>query len=636
MAAVTTAICGVLRLDGSAAQPADARGILAAMRPAGVLWSETVASHGPIALAAAALAPAGAVPAPGIPCIPQSPDYLIAGDLALYGAQQNSHALSFAAEAVLDAGAAGAAKLHGDFALAVWNRRRETLTLLRDPFGVRPLYHCHRAGAYFAFASHPGGLLRSGFASRGLNPQGVVSLPRFAEPIAPSTLFAEIASVPAAHALVVRRTGPEEPRRYWSIPAPPALPLSAGPGEVAAELRSRLLDAVERRMPEAGPAGGHMSGGLDSSAISICAARCLPDDAQYHAYGFGEPPLPGGLRVSDETPYIAALAETDLRISPHSINMPGLWKVLLEGVDPDTALTTGADDPEEQILADFAGRGGRVLFSGWGGDQAVTGFGEGALAELFWQGAWATLRRELSAAGKPGAAAFWSRFQAEVLMQSLPPRLRDGLRRLRRGRDTASTAAVTSQFVRARYRHLIPAPVPISGADCQANRIAHLAQGALAGRFEAFNLRGFRHGISYRFPMLDRDLLDFALAIPGIFYRRNGCWRWIFREAMRGVLPEMVRDRQEKLAPFAAEFFRQAQQKAQALETLQALAQDPLVTEYLDPAAIARYLGTVPSEEEALALIEEHTRQGRQYLGDCLKSDSAIRCALFLAAQREA
>lgn len=163
--------------------------------------------------------------------------------------------------------------LNGDFALALWDRRRRRLVLARDRVGVRPLYWT-QAGGRLLFASEIKGLLGGGVAAQ-LDLAGLAETLTYWAPLPPRTLFAGVQALPPGALLIASEDGIEV-RRYWSAPLPAIEPRRLSPQETrqaVEELDALLDDAVQRRLDADVPIGAYLSGGLDSSLLCALAQR---------------------------------------------------------------------------------------------------------------------------------------------------------------------------------------------------------------------------------------------------------------------------------------------------------------------------------------------------------------------------
>jgi asparagine synthase (glutamine-hydrolysing) len=166
----------------------------------------------------------------------------------------------------------GEAMLHdlrGMFAFALWDARKQSMLLARDPYGIKPLYYaddgwtCH-------FASQVKALLVSDKVSRLPEPAGLAGFYLFGSVPEPYTLYQEIRSVPAGSYQWVDATGPSHPVQYFSIAQAWAegeqtRPLD--PAELQECVREAVLDSVRHHMVADVPVGAFLSAGIDSGAL---------------------------------------------------------------------------------------------------------------------------------------------------------------------------------------------------------------------------------------------------------------------------------------------------------------------------------------------------------------------------------
>src|SRR5258708_7955343 len=168
--------------------------------------------------------------------------------------------------------------LRGPFAVAIWDPRRRALTLARDHLGLNVVMW-HKSERFFAFATMPNGLFALDAVPRQLNEEKladflVLNLAHHA-----TTIYRHVFRLPPAHVMHIKADGSVRQFRYWS-PAEIA-PVELGCSQAYAEgLRERLDVAVRRQMRSAHPVGCLLSGGLDSSSVSVLAAGALAEKKQ--------------------------------------------------------------------------------------------------------------------------------------------------------------------------------------------------------------------------------------------------------------------------------------------------------------------------------------------------------------------
>ncbi len=166
-----------------------------------------------------------------------------------------------------------ATRLRGHFALAIWDAPAETLFLVSDRFGMRPLYYLQN-DACIAFASEVKALLTLVPAPPPVDEQGLCDYILFGIPLDNRTFFANIHCVPPASILTFRNGQPPSTRRYWE------LEFHRGPGAfrsvdaAAHALKTTLQDVVAEAAPPGLPLELPISGGLDTRCIATLAVAC--------------------------------------------------------------------------------------------------------------------------------------------------------------------------------------------------------------------------------------------------------------------------------------------------------------------------------------------------------------------------
>ena len=627
-------ICGIRWFDGRSASRDTIAGMVRAMLPAAAVHDLSVIVDGPLAMTAVEMHPRGPVRPAG--SLIEKPSLLLAADVQLYGAGRSERngrrAAGVIAERLTRDSGAGLATLSGDFALAHWNRAAGTLMLARDHFGARPLQYVLRPGAYLAFASLPSALIATGLAGTDLDEAVIASYPVNGFAPRERTYFKDVKSVEAAHTVEIDSRQDVTTRRYWRVSTTETLRFDKPQDEAARELRQLLEQAVARRLPDDGPAGGHCSGGLDSTSISVVAARLLRGaNRTYHAFSFQEDARTEAPRVIDEASYVADVAAQQPNMRVSVINSHGMFDILKGGIDPYTLLPSASFEPEHLVLTRAAEEGVGVLFSGWGGDQAVTSAGRGAEVELFRSGAWRLLKRQITALARLNSRSHARTFFNYVVLPSLPRRLRSAYLSAR-GLSTGPRAPF--EFIAEGFRRRPFYETQPLSPDSRINRRTWLEYSWISKRLEMFAQLGAPYGISYTYPLLDLDVITYAMTLPGLYYCRDGVPRSLIRDATAGLLPERVRLRQEKLTPFPRETFRLAEQRDEIVDALKTLEREPIVSRYLDVANIIAYQEQGSTPESIEAEMQNAHGAGRQFSNFEEQHDRALLMAMYLANNR--
>jgi asparagine synthase (glutamine-hydrolysing) len=284
--------------------------------------------------------------------------------------------------AYLQWGESFAARVHGMFAIGLWDARDQSLTLARDRLGKKPLYYALQGAggewltgeppeegeslpaARLLFASELKALLAHGAVPRTLDRQAMVQYLAAEAVPAPRSILAAVRKLPAG--CTARFDGRTfRVRRYWELPAPE--PTAASVDEAGAELVRLLERAVSRRLVADVPVGVFLSGGVDSSCIAALAAR-HKQPLDTFSIGFSEASF-------DETPW-AELVSARLG-TRHQVQM--LSGSACVDLLPDAVRTL--DEPLADpsflptlLLSRFTRKHVTVALAGDGGDELFAGY----------------------------------------------------------------------------------------------------------------------------------------------------------------------------------------------------------------------------------------------------------------------
>ncbi|HVW09997.1 MAG TPA: asparagine synthase-related protein [Bryobacteraceae bacterium] len=368
-------------------------------------------------------------------------------------------------------------RLLGDFTFAIWDSRERRLFCGRDPLGCRPFYYFSDSRT-FLFASDIKGILAG------------VSRPRLNEPLLAvhlqmrtyyaqksRTFYENILKLPAGHILTVYG-GSSRLHEYWS---PLSVRTRARPGD--GELRDLFRQAVECRLRSAFPIAAHLSGGIDSSAITLQSARLLRARGRQPAtFSWSPSPADGAPRTNEYARIDAVCQQENLRCEYLPVTAASLLRVMERDftVEPAELLPR-----EENVQIRAQALGIRTILSGWGGDEGVT--------------------------------HWWKRERRMRLRESLLSRIPDALySRVRPNSLRYATPCVNPEFA-ARYRHNVAelqGPPLRRMHDLRGTILRLLEIGHLSLRMEDWAVSGARRRIVYGFPLLDRRLVEFALGTP--------------------------------------------------------------------------------------------------------------------------
>ena len=456
--------------------------------------------------------------------------------------------------------------LLGDYAFAVWDAHRRTLFCARDHIGVRPFYYALDSGR-FVFASAVEAVLAVPGVSAALD-EATVAAHLTSEMLSgdTGTFFEAVRKLPPGHTLTVeealRGTGPLRVRieRYWH-PEHAPLARPATDDAYAEQFLDLYTQAVRDRL-RGGSVGVHLSGGLDSSSITVLAARELRREGRPPPCAFTWlPPLgaaPPQPKPAREYALVDAVARQEgLQTFFCAISPEEMLTVLRSDVALPGVQVHACEEPVQQCAA---ARNVGVLLSGWGGDECVSFNGRGHLQHLLLSGRWRQLVTVCRSQETPAL-----RFMARIVLPLLHPEFPRMLQWRREGRP-ARRWLIDPAFAR---RVKPSAPAPARAIGVRRTQLQLLRTGALSLRMEGWAASGARRGIEYRYPLLDRRLVEFALGLPPEQFHRGRWTRWLMRHGLREVLPRDVRWNRSKVDPARIEMAADA--KLRVLPTVRRL-----------------------------------------------------------------
>ncbi len=421
-------------------------------------------------------------------------------------------------------------RLHGMFALALWDAGRERLVLARDRLGKKPLLWARLPDGTLAFASELKALLRLPQLSREIDLDAVDAYLALQYVPGDRTALRGIHKLAPGHVLVAEGAT-ERIERYWQPePADP----SANEGEWLERVRATVGEAVRKRLVADVPLGALLSGGIDSSIVVALMAQASSQPVRTFTVGFPD------VRY-DERAYARAVAslygtlheEVEIEEDVAS-TLPRLAATFDEPLGDEAAFPTF-------LIAEEARRHVTVALAGDGGDESFAGYERyiaHRLAERIparvAQGGAAALRLLPAARREPRSSLFRATRFLDVasapagqrytrLMEVFPVELRREL----------WTDGRLAQQVR-----LAPARPGVAGL--QLLDIETYLPGDLLLKAD---LASMAHSLELRSPFLDHDVVALGLALPDSLKTRGREGKVALRRAFAADLPPEVAGR---------------------------------------------------------------------------------------------
>jgi asparagine synthase (glutamine-hydrolysing) len=257
-------------------------------------------------------------------------------------------------------------KLNGMFAFAIADTGQQTVWLVRDRIGIKPLFY-HIGENSFTWASEIKAILKAPWVQAQLNETGLTGNYYLQTSPSPLTCFQNIFGLtPATWIEINLRTLERKEEVYWHLPT--AGPQRISLPDAAAELGSRLSATVAAQMHADVPVITMMSGGVDSTTITALAHQ---HDPSISCYSFG---IDGSGAGMDEVPQAVVMArKLGIRQEVHMVDMDAF----IAGMDADLRHYEEPYTAPEVMLSpsQYLGeRGYKVLLSGNGADEVFGGY----------------------------------------------------------------------------------------------------------------------------------------------------------------------------------------------------------------------------------------------------------------------
>ena len=463
-------------------------------------------------------------------------------------------------------------RFNGMWAFAIWDARDHSLFLSRDRFGVKPLHYCDHAGA-FSFASELKAFLTLPWIDGALDPEILAETLTNINGHENSsyTLLPGVHRLPAGHAMMIEADGSRRINGWWNtldhLPQP-----SASLDEQAEEFRALFFDACRLRLRSDVPLATALSGGLDSSAVACTLAELGRGGVVKHApkdwqrafvacfTGTSYDERQHAKAVIDHTGMVPYYDDVDDRQALSDIE-----KVIfdLEGIS--WPMFVGA----WSIYRDMRLTGIRVSIDGHGSDELIGGYHYFVERAIDAAAGSLDVRRYIDLrailAGLVGGTAQSTYGSPMGDLRRFARALLARMHLLGAARTAAVglqslTENVRSPAARSAGEGLLPyyqgprrlyydaADPRVTGmSPLQAMLFVWFHGSMLPTLLRVFDRASMSHGIETRMPFMDWRLVAYSFALPEASKIGGGYTKRVLRHAMRGILPEPIRLRTQKI-----------------------------------------------------------------------------------------
>lgn len=439
-------------------------------------------------------------------------------------------------------------RLVGMFAFVVLDREAATLTCVRDVFGIKPFFYAQEGGD-FLFASEAPALVALKSTKAQLNWQRAYDyLVHGDYDSSPETFFDGVLHLPPGHMFVVdlasRSVGVVE--RWWTPRITERHDLSFE--EAAERVRENFLQSIRLHLRSDVPLGAALSGGVDSSAV-VCAMRHVAPDHPIHTFSY----IAAGSELNEEK--WADLVNTHVGAISHKVVVTP--QELARDLD-DMIRAQGEPFGSTSIYAQYRvyklakEYGITVTLDGQGADEMLAGYNGypgPRLRSLLETGHWAQAGKFLNA---------WSKWPDRsraggiklAVAEMTDGALYQALRRLS-GRQAMPSwirgDALAQRGVSLRHPRQRP-ELHERGRRVMAELAHSLTKRGLSSLLRHGDRNSMRFSIESRVPFLTIEQAELLLSLPEHYLiSQDGETKSVFRAAMRGIVPDEILDRKDKI-----------------------------------------------------------------------------------------
>lgn len=440
--------------------------------------------------------------------------------------------------------------LRGMFASVIWDEKRQRLIAVRDRFGIKPFYYAVVENCLY-FASEAKALLPF-LPEIATDPEALAQYLTFQYVIDETTLFKGVRQLMPGHMLTVER-GQLKVSRYWDVDY--EINWEHSPEYFYRKLRELLEDSVDVHLRADVPIGGYMSGGIDSSLISILAAQRsnqnrlffhgkFTDYPGYDESGFAELAAKSALGELHQ----ATITAQDFR--------DNIEKVIYHLDFP----VAGPGSFPQFMVSELASRHVKVVLGGQGGDEMFGGYARylvayfeqcinAALEGNYENGNYVvTIESIIPNLGvlreyKPMIRQFWR----DGLFGNLDQRYFRLIDRSSDMSDEVDWSSLNKEGVFERFESIFNNSSNVR-QEAYFDKMTHFDfKCLLPALLQVEDRMSMAHGLESRVPLLDHELVEFAATVPADVKFEGGQMKHLIKHAFADALPAELISRRDKM-----------------------------------------------------------------------------------------
>ncbi len=446
-----------------------------------------------------------------------------------------SNSPEYIAKAYLKWGETFVQQLNGDFAICIYDSKKNQALFFVDHLGIRPLA-ISAAGSTAYFATDAMGLSKALFKHQKIDKDYLLNMFLRAGHdymLAPNK---SIIRVKPGHYFIFSKEH-RKMVRYW-FPEKIKTDNTLTKKQVISDLNQLLADSVMIRADQRFSASAHVSGGLDSSIVAALARKAYPEQKRF--YGFSWSPKP---EETEERGF------SDERYRVNQICRQNNMEPVFSNIHLEDYLTfvSGWRHPSElvfenKIVSAAKAKDIDLIFSGWGGDEFISIANRGIDADLLKVFDWKHFLKKYPVWK---LKKFASAIRLEVLF----------LLAQRNYSRQKAEAAVFPYISSALKSNRIPTGKRFHYHSRRDVHLQLINLNHIAARTADWYVNGQLNGIEYRYPLLDVRIVEYMLKVPSKHLVNGYNDRIIFRELGKGLFTDDILSRLAKSDPAKSNAF---------------------------------------------------------------------------------
>ena len=444
--------------------------------------------------------------------------------------------------------------INGMFAFAAWDRKERELHIVRDRFGIKPVYIGQQNGMT-VFSSELAGFFSHGGFDIEIDPQAALSFLRLNYVPHPLCICKDVRKLSPGFRAVVKKDGEIMYFKWYDLTTKLIHPHHDSDEDHIEEMERELFESVSRRMLSDVPLGSLLSGGIDSSLVTLLMQRHSTVPIKTFSVGFAE-------STFDESKFareVSELIETDhheLMIQPSDVlamvpEMAGIFSEPLGDASQIPTLMVSRM-ARERVTVALGGDGGDEVFAGYLRYRQSLG------GNRFFDGPFSIMRRPSSRLARSLPISFWDLALGWLPKNARPRHPGDWIHRWGRRALVKGPIDFHAQLVEQwidqigsgsgkdweREESLENADPGVQFSDLQRLQMIDIGSWMVDDILAKVDTSSMACGLEVRVPLLDHIVVEKALSLESSMrYSKKRGEKWILRQILGKHLPMGIFER---------------------------------------------------------------------------------------------